>query len=160
MAIGERIHFFRTLRGMTMKFLGQSVGFPEKSADVRLAQYENGARSPKTDLTEQLADVLGVAPQALAVPDIDTHIGLMHTFFALEDLYGIKIGEIDGEMCFRMDKFHKEYKYLFDDLYAWKQQLDLLNAGQITKDQYDEWRYNYPKHDTYQNRISVPDLDK
>jgi len=80
MAIGERIHFFRTLRGMTMKFLGQSVGFPEKSADVRLAQYENGARSPKADLTEQLANVLGVAPQALAVPDIDTHIGLCIPF--------------------------------------------------------------------------------
>ena len=41
MAIGERIHFFRTLRGMTQKYLGMALGFPEKSADVRLAQYEN-----------------------------------------------------------------------------------------------------------------------
>ena len=39
MAIGERIHFFRLLRGMTQKYLGMSLGFPEKSADVRLAQY-------------------------------------------------------------------------------------------------------------------------
>ena len=39
MAIGERIHFFRTLRGMTQKYLGQSIGFPEKTADVRVAQY-------------------------------------------------------------------------------------------------------------------------
>ena len=55
MAIGERIHFFRLLRGMTQKFLGMSVGFPEKSADVRLAQYETGTRTPKTDLTAELA---------------------------------------------------------------------------------------------------------
>ena len=34
MAIGERIHFFRLLRGMTQKYLGTAVGFPEKSADV------------------------------------------------------------------------------------------------------------------------------
>ena len=40
MAIGERIHFFRTLRGMTQKYLGMALGFPEKSADVRLAQNE------------------------------------------------------------------------------------------------------------------------
>ena len=40
MAIGERIHFFRILRGMTQKYLGTIVGFPERSADVRLAQYE------------------------------------------------------------------------------------------------------------------------
>ena len=28
MAIGERIHFFRLLRGMTQKYLGTAVGFP------------------------------------------------------------------------------------------------------------------------------------
>ena len=27
MAIGERIHFFRILRGMTQKYLGTIVGF-------------------------------------------------------------------------------------------------------------------------------------
>lgn len=32
MAIGERIHFFRTMRGMTQKYLGMALGFPEKSA--------------------------------------------------------------------------------------------------------------------------------
>ena len=51
MAIGERIHFFRLLRGMTQKYLGMTLGFPEKSADVRLAQYETGSRTPKADLT-------------------------------------------------------------------------------------------------------------
>ena len=34
MAIGERIRFIRNLRGMTQKWLGQAVGFPEKTADV------------------------------------------------------------------------------------------------------------------------------
>lgn len=86
MAIGERIHFFRLKRGMTQKYLGQAVGFPEKSADVRLAQYETGTRTPKADLTAALAQVLDVSPQALDVPDIDTDIGLMHTLFALEDV--------------------------------------------------------------------------
>ena len=32
MAIGERIRFFRNLRGMTQKYLGMQVGFPEKTA--------------------------------------------------------------------------------------------------------------------------------
>ena len=73
MAIGERIHFFRTLRGMTQKYLGMALGFPEKSADVRLAQYENGSRTPKADVTTALADVLDVSPKALDVPDIDSY---------------------------------------------------------------------------------------
>ena len=72
MAIGERIRFFRNLRGMTQKYLGMRLGFPERSADVRLAQYETGTRTPKADLTEGLAFILDVSPQALNVPDIDT----------------------------------------------------------------------------------------
>ena len=40
MAIGERIRFFRNKKGVTQKYLGQVVGFPERSADVRMAQYE------------------------------------------------------------------------------------------------------------------------
>ena len=78
MAIGERIHFFRTMRGMTQKYLGMALGFPEKSADVRLAQYENGSRTPKADVTAALAQVLDVSPKALDVPDIDSYTGLMH----------------------------------------------------------------------------------
>ena len=104
MAIGERIHYIRTLRGMTQKYLGQMVGFSEKTADVRMAQYETGARTPKADLTAELARVLDVSPKALDVPEIDSYVGLMHTLFALEDIYGLKIGEIDGEACLQLDR--------------------------------------------------------
>ena len=89
MAIGERIHFFRTLRGMTQKYLGVRLGFDEKSADVRIAQYESGTRSPKDNYIALLADTLGVSPLALSVPNIDSYDGLMHTLFALEDIYGL-----------------------------------------------------------------------
>ena len=91
MAIGERIRFFRNLRGMTQKYLGTVVGFPEKTADIRMAQYESGTRSPKADLTNKLAEVFGISPDALNVPDIDSYIGLMHTLFTLEDIYGLAI---------------------------------------------------------------------
>ena len=103
MAIGERIHFFRLLRGMTQKYLGMAVGFPEKSADVRLAQYETGSRTPKADLTAALAQVLDVSPHALSVPDIDSYEGLMHTLFTLEDNYGLKVTEQDGELALQVD---------------------------------------------------------
>ena len=36
MAIGERIRFFRNLKGMTQKDLGVKLGFPEKTADIRI----------------------------------------------------------------------------------------------------------------------------
>ena len=157
MAIGERIHFFRTMRGMTQKYLGQLLGFPEKSADVRLAQYETGARTPKADLTNALANALDVSPKALDVPDIDSYTGLMHTLFALEDIYGLKIGEIDGEVCLRLDKSKKmTYVEMLDMFMAWNDQAQKLAQGDITKDEYDRWRYRYPDFDTSQRRANVP----
>ena len=104
MAIGERIHHFRLLRGFTQKYLGQQLGFSDSQADVRIAQYEKGARSPKEKYLNALADIFEVSPHALAVPDIDNYVGLMHTLFTLEDLYGLHIDEIDGELCLRLDK--------------------------------------------------------
>jgi len=149
MAIGERIHFFRILRGMTQKYLGQTIGFPEKSADVRLAQYETGTRTPKADLTASLAQVLDVSPQALAVPDIDSYIGLMHTLFTLEDRYGLQIGEADDEICLKVDvRKGKEAAELHKMLCAWRQVASMLKSGEITQEEYDRWRYHYPEFDT------------
>ena len=41
-------------------------------------------------------------------------------------------------------------------LTAWKEQADKCKAGEISKDTYDEWRYNYPKYDTTQTWAKVP----
>lgn len=149
MAIGERIHFFRTMRGMTQKYLGMALGFPEKSADVRLAQYENGSRTPKADVTAALAKVLDVSPKALDVPDIDSYTGLMHTLFALEDIYGLHIDEADGEVCLKVDvRKNRDAAQLHEMLCAWREAAALLKAGEITQDEYDRWRYRYPEFDT------------
>lgn len=157
MAIGERIHFFRLMRGMTQKYLGTAVGFPERSADVRLAQYETGTRKPKAELTSALAQALDVAPQALDVPDIDSYIGLMHTLFTLEDIYGLTVSETDGEVCLKVNKDKgKDAAELLKMLYAWKEQADKLSAAEIDREQYDQWRYHYPKYDTTQLWAKVP----
>lgn len=151
MAIGERIQFFRKLRGMTQKYLGMALGFPEKSADVRLAQYETGSRTPKADLTAALAQVLDVSPHALSVPDIDSYVGLMHTLFTLEDTYGLKISETDGEVCLKVDvRKCKNAARLHEMLCSWRQAATMLEAGKISKEDYDKWRYHYPEFDKSQ----------
>jgi len=157
MAIGERIRFFRNKKGVTQKYLGQVVGFPERSADVRMAQYETGSRTPKADLTRTLAGFFEVSTDALTVPDIDSDIGLMHTLFALEDIRGLTIGEIDGEICLRLDKSRGiTYLSMFEMLSAWAEQAKKLEAGEITREDYDRWRYNYPKYDTTRKWVKVP----
>lgn len=149
MAIGKRIRFFRNRKGMTQKQLGEILGFLGKTSDVRMAQYESEARTPKQDLVKEMAHILDVSPRAITVPEIDSYIGLMHTLFALEDMYGLKIGEIDGEVCLRLDNStDSTYSTMFDMFHAWQEQAALLEQGKITKEEYDQWRYKYPELDT------------
>ena len=90
MAIGERIHFFRLLRGMTQKYLGMALGFPEKSADVRKS---------------------------------------------------------------------KDAAQLYEMLCSWQQAAAMLEADEISKEDYDKWRYHYPEFDKSQNYVKVPPQD-
>ena len=159
MAIGERIRFFRNLRGMTQKYLGQAVGFPEKTADIRMAQYESGSRTPKAELTENLAGVLGVSPLALSVPDIDSYLGLMHTLFALEDMYGMKIDKLDDEVCIRLDKNRgTSYISLLERFTAWQKEAEKYRNGEISKEEYDHWRYTYPEIEVQRTREALDSL--
>ncbi len=148
MAIGERIRFFRNLRGMTQKYLGTLVGFPEKTADIRMAQYESGTRTPKADLTNELAGALGVSPAALNVPDIESYNGVMHTLFTLEDLYGLQIDTLSDEVCIRLNKYNgTAYITMFEMFSAWQKVAEKYRKGEISKEEYDQWRYNYPNLD-------------
>ena len=78
------------------------------------------------------------APVYLSVP---------HTLFTLEDLYGLHIDEIDGELCLQLDKSKgTTYLSMFDMFHAWQEQAEKLKSGEITQEEYDQWRYNYPKN--------------
>ena len=157
MAIGERIRFFRNLRGMTQKYLGQVVGFPEKTADIRMAQYESGSRTPKADLTNKLAEVFGISPQALSVPDIDSYIGLMHTLFTLEDRYGLTIEKAENSVLMYADpRKGTDAAELSETLSVWAEQAEKYRNGDISREDYDKWRYNYPKYDETSSYVKVP----
>ncbi len=155
MAIGQRIKFFRNRKGMTQKQFGEKLGFLGKTSDVRITQYESEVRVPKSDLVKEMSDLLDVDPKALTVPDIDSQLGLMHTLFAIEDMYGLKIDKRDGEIVLRLDKYSPEFLDLDSKFKSWFREAEKLKNGEITKDQYDDWRYKYPDLDSRSHYVSV-----
>jgi transcriptional regulator with XRE-family HTH domain len=157
MATGDNIKRLRKHRGMTQKELGRAIGFDERTADVRIAQYEGGARTPKEKYINGLAWALDVEPPALTTPDIDNDIGLMHTLFTLEDVYGLKIAEIDGELCLALDRTRGEtYDSMYRMFRAWYKESKKVFEGEITEDEYDNWRYKYPRLDKSGQWAKVP----
>ena len=117
MAFGKRIKFFRNRKGMKQKELGELLGFLGKTSDVRVAQYETEARTPKADLVKEMAQIFDVSTRAI-----------------------------------------NEYQHLFEPFHAWQQMAAKLEAGEISQEEYDNWRYNYPELDTFEIRAKVPSL--
>ncbi|MDR0874815.1 MAG: helix-turn-helix domain-containing protein [Clostridiales Family XIII bacterium] len=156
MAIGERIKRIRNLRKLTQKELGLAIGFDERTADVRIAQYETGTRTPKEKYVDAIAHALDVTPYSLNVPDIDSYIGVMHILFTLEDNYGFKIDERDDTICLTLDRDNfREYLKMTEMLTTWNKEAAKLENGEITQDDYDNWRYNYPKIEAERFKASL-----
>lgn len=141
MAISERIQYFRKMSGMTQEYLGRAVGLPEGSAHTRIAQYESGIRVPKPEMVKQLAEVLGVSPRALTVGKINNYVDIAHTLFALEDLLELKAVYID-DTAYLKAKNGSRLEHVFR---LWADKLTQLENGEITKEEYDAWRYTFPR---------------
>ncbi|MGN0621426.1 MAG: helix-turn-helix domain-containing protein [Porcipelethomonas sp.] len=143
--IGDKIHRIRNFRGLTQKELGLAVGFDDRSADVRIAQYESGTRTPKYALTEKIAEVLDVNPQYLCNEEMLGAEGIMLMLLELDEHYPISIQDCEDEygnsrkgICFG--------SILMTDLFSeWQQRKKDLADGKISKAEYTEWKLNWPK---------------
>lgn len=103
MPIGTRIKRVRTLRGITQKELGVRLGYSERNADIRIAQYESGKRTPKEDVINGIAHILEVSPEALKIPDIESYHGFIFTLFELEEQFGLTVDKADCMPFLRLD---------------------------------------------------------
>jgi len=110
---------------------------------IAIRNYELGNRYPNAKQLEKIAGALGISPLAIADPDFDSYQGLMHSLFQLEDLYGLKPQNLDGRIVLEFDV--EPVDRIASDLKLWSDELEDLNNGEITQEQYDEWRYSFPR---------------
>lgn len=122
-----RIKKIRQLRGLTQKELGVRLGFPKSSADVRIAQYEKGARIPRKALLLKMARTLGVAPEALSTPGLGSFNEIAHLLFALEDIFGLRANILDNRLCLSLESNVdlSQNEKLTKLLYAWNEKIQL-----------------------------------
>lgn len=83
---GEKLRYLRRKNNLTQKQLGMAVGFPENTADVRIAQYETNARKPKEELIDEFARFLGVHKDILTVPVLSDPDEYAAAFFWMQEL--------------------------------------------------------------------------
>ncbi|MCL2438130.1 MAG: helix-turn-helix domain-containing protein [Coriobacteriia bacterium] len=140
MAVGDRIKRIRILRDLTQKELGLAVGFEENTADVRIAQYETGTRTPKEDMLKKIAAVLDVNYRAIYEPTLYAAEDVMYTLFELDEHYNLSIHDFDGKKCVAFNK------KLLDNFFAeWQVRKREFDDGAISRAEYMEWKLNWPQ---------------
>ena len=139
MKIGERLKKFRMARELSQKQLGIMSGLSEPA----IRNYELGNRYPNAKQLEKIAGGLGISPFAIADPDFDSYVGLMHSLFQLEDLYGLKPQIVDGKIMLSFDV--EPTSAVLSNVGYWSKELESLKNGAISQEEYDLWRYSFPR---------------
>jgi transcriptional regulator with XRE-family HTH domain len=141
MTVGAKIKKFRVAQGLSQKQLAIMAGMSEPA----VRNYELGNRTPSAGQLERLAAALKLSPFAISDPDLDSFHGVMQALFTLEDTYGLRPAEIDGQVVLCLDKSKKpEAGSLRDDLRDWLGVSIELERGELSREEYDVWRYSYP----------------
>ena len=146
MAIGDRIKRIRNFRGLTQKEFGKLIGFDEKTADIRVAQYESGTRTPKEELLQKMAEVLDVNYRSLYEPALYAVEDIMYTLFELDEHYTTIGHDVPDEEYPESNHLAVQFKSnLLDSfLKEWQQRKKDLADGVISKVEYTEWKLNWP----------------
>ena len=165
MTIGDKIKKIRTFRKMTQKELSEKIGLTDQH---RIVQYEKGVRVPKKDLVDKMAQALDVNPYTLYDTAGRDASEMMELLFWLDEfnpsaLHLFLPRKFPGEKCNEVADtsvyYHDndswpahapvcmwfDYGVLNDFLKEWVVRMDELKSGEIARDEYFEWKINWPQ---------------
>ena len=139
MTVGDKIKKIRTFRGMTQKELGLAIGFEEKGADNRIAQYETNYRVPKRELLDKMAEALRVDRQNFytIAPGNPGRAG------AADDT-AVRYNDSDDWPAHPPVGMYFQYGLVDEFMREWLFRQQELHAGEITREEYFEWKLNWP----------------
>lgn len=166
MTIGEKIKRVRKFRKMTQAELGMAVGLGENIQN-RIAHYERGTRIPQKEPLDRMAEVLDVNRYMLYDLTGQNNSELIQSMFWLgETNLGIlrlfQLQKFSVEKCNSSDDFgvyyhdmdewppHAPVGMWFSSIAInsfmkeWQIRMDEKRAGLITKEEYFEWKLNWP----------------
>lgn len=166
MTLGEKIKRIRTFRGLTQRDLGLKLGYDEKNADVRIAQYESGYRVPKKDTLLAMSEIMNINSIHLTGTKSRTAEEIMLTFFWLDednrnifhlfqlvrnpgktnasDDTAVRYNDNDNWPAHPPVGMWINYGLVNDFMREWCLRKEQLRSDIISEDEYFEWKINWP----------------
>ena len=133
MNTGELIRFYRKRNHLTQAGLGEAAGLSEPA----IRNYELGNRTPDRGQLEKISKALGVTPDSLVRYEIESAKDVLGVLFQLEDEFGL-VPQEGGTLG--IDPKSKNAQKLDAAIKAWSNARDELARGEMTEDDYRDWR--------------------
>ena len=112
---GYRIRTYRKLRDMSQQELGVKCGFPVKSANLRIRQYETNKQLPRDkEFLKAIANALKVEENSIFDFDISNTALVSHLLFELEEYAGLKIQKENGHITLSFDN-NEEWEFILEN---------------------------------------------
>lgn len=136
----KRIKFYRRLRHLTQKQLGELCGLSEPA----IRNYELGNRKPDAATLKKITDALKVDFFAVAEPNLAVSSSVLHSLFKLESLHNLQPVEIDGRVYLDFVPAKEGSNGEFqDDLIQWLNEREKLLSQEISREEYNFWKSAY-----------------
>lgn len=141
MTTGEKIKYFRNMRGISQEMLGQLSGI--NSATIK--KYEYGIRNPKPDQLLKIANALGISINIFMDFDIETVSDVLSLLFKMDEQVGMKFeAEKDEEGNFKPSSVKLSFKsnMINEKICTYMKALEIRENLINAKGEYSEEEYN------------------
>lgn len=139
MKTGELIKKYRKLRRMTQRQLAAACG----QTDSAIRNYELGNRTPGEPQLQAIAKALDISSETLREVPLGSSRQALELLFRLDKEFGLEPMEVDGMLVLGFDAGAEKSPKLAAALKTWKKMLDSENAGEITPEEFDEWKAEF-----------------
>lgn len=162
--MGERIRYYRQISGLTQKALAEKCGITESA----IRNYELGNRMPDWETLTAIAENLEISYFSLSDPDLTAMYGALHTFFRLEDIYGLHPEMFDGKvhLVFNDDTYQKNPMDFDADAIlkqittVWANIHSKYMAGEMGEEDYRIWKSKFPAFAAPDGATHVPEAEE
>lgn len=128
---GNALRNARMMRGMTQEQFSAELGISKYS----IRAYEQGMRFPRYEMLDSICETLGISPEYLFCLGIMNANDFVHILFSLENRFHL-CPEKDGAIRFGMVEVQKA-------MGEWAEQYLVYTSGEITLEEYEDWKRNY-----------------
>ena len=139
MNIGDIIRSQRKRKNLTQAELGKACGLSESA----IRNYELGNRVPNEATITKISSALSVSPSVFSIIPTDSVRDTLEILFRLEDKFGLTPFTEKNSIYLKIDKTKMESPKLEMAINAWIKTIDLKNNGQLTDEEYSEWRDSF-----------------